>query len=112
MRLFLGGASARAARAAGMIFSRPPSSDLGWAASAVCEIMVMSETGAGAVVRAWLYRPPALWQTDALAGSYHGRTRLQRCVRNEKQCNQRERCQGRRCRRVECLSLCRVERQG
>jgi hypothetical protein len=54
MRFFLGDASARAARAAGLIFSKAPSSDLGWAASAVCEIMVMSETGAGAVVRAWL----------------------------------------------------------
>ena len=41
-----------------------------------------------------LYRieMPGLWQTRALAGDYHRRTGLQRCIRNEQQCNQRQTC--------------------
>ena len=37
-----------------------------------------------------LYRVgmPSLWKTDAVAGDYHRRTALQRCIRNEQQCNQ------------------------
>src|SRR5262249_43721191 len=33
---------------------------------------------------------PGRWQTRALAGDYHRRTVLQRCIRNEQQCNQHQ----------------------